>query len=83
LCQENHLIPEAVGALFEISVAMGMARAVCRVVGVLGEYFSFQRDLYAIVAEIAASLEHALRFRKMTSDLKIWSETELVSLVTG
>jgi len=52
---KNHPIPEAVGALDESSAALGVARSACEGNSSAEIILTVQRDLYSIMAEIAAS----------------------------
>ena len=74
---KNHPIMEAVGTVDEASAALGVARAACR--GNLSAeiILTIQRDLYSIMAEIAASPEHAEQFRKLNASRVSWLETQV------
>jgi cob(I)alamin adenosyltransferase len=60
-----HPLPEAVGAIDEATAALGMARVACRGERSAGLILTVQRDLYHLMAEIAATPENAARFRKI------------------
>jgi cob(I)alamin adenosyltransferase len=72
-----HARPQAYGELDEASAALGLARAVA-VSAESGEIIrALQTDLYHIMAELAAPLEHAARFRKLGPDRIAWLESNL------
>ena len=74
---KNHPIPEAVGALDEASAALGVARAVCQGVSSAESILTVQRDLYSIMAEIAASPEQAVKFRQVNTGRVSWLEAQI------
>ncbi len=74
---KNHPIPEAEGALDEASAALGVARAACEGHPSAETILIIQRDLYSIMAEIAASPDHAAEFRKVNSSRVSWLETQI------
>ena len=74
---KNHPIPEAVGALDEASAALGVARAACQGNSSAETILTVQRDLYSIMAEIAASPEHAVQFRKVNASRVSWLEAQI------
>jgi cob(I)alamin adenosyltransferase len=76
---------EANGCIDEASAAIGAARAVCRGTGVNDLLQSVQRDLYHIMAEIAATPENVTRFRKIDSGRVTWLEenTDRISATIG
>ena len=47
----------------EANSAIGLARAACLLTETRGTLVQIQRDLYAIMAEIAATVENSERFR--------------------
>ena len=65
---------EANGCIDEASAAIGAARSVCRTEGTNDLLQSVQRDLYQIMAEIAATPENVARFRKVAADRIVWLE---------
>lgn len=69
-----HPQPEAVGAIDEASAALGMARAICRAPETGGLLLSAQRDLYHLMAEVAATRETAARFRAIDAQHVQWLE---------
>ena len=79
---KNHPIAEAVGAVDEASAALGVARAACQGNISAEIILTIQRDLYSIMAEIAASPEHAEQFRKVNANRVSWLETQVDHLST-
>ena len=65
---------EALGALDEASAALGLARAQCSVSNTPSILLEAQRDLYKIMAEVAATPENAQRFRTLDSERVKWLE---------
>jgi cob(I)alamin adenosyltransferase len=78
---KHHPRVEAVGTVDEASAALGLARAVCQNPATGELLIGIQRDLYSLMAEIAALPEHAARFRGINGDRVAWleQETELIS----
>jgi cob(I)alamin adenosyltransferase len=74
---KNHPIPEALGALDEASAAMGMARAACQDDLSAEIILTVQRDLYAIMTEVAAAPEQAEQFRKVDVGRVSWLEAQV------
>jgi cob(I)alamin adenosyltransferase len=74
---KNHPIPEAVGTLDEASAALGVARAACQGNSNSEIILMVQRDLYSIMAEIAASPEHAVQFRQVNDSRVSWLEAQV------
>jgi cob(I)alamin adenosyltransferase len=71
---------EAVGALDEASAALGLARATCRSAETAQILLTAQRDLYGLMAEVAATTENAARFRHATPERVAWLETQTDNL---
>jgi cob(I)alamin adenosyltransferase len=67
---------EAVGSIDEASAAIGAARAICKGEGVNLLLQTVQRDLYNLMAEVAASKENAPRFRHIDASRVLWLEAE-------
>ncbi len=67
---------EALGAVDEATAALGMARAVCRSAEAAGCLVSIQRDLYAVMAEAAASVENREKFRSIDAARVKWLEEQ-------
>ena len=68
---------EAIGCIDEASAAIGAARAICQREGVNLLLQTVQRDLYDVMAEIAASKENARRFRSIDATRVVWLEEEI------
>jgi cob(I)alamin adenosyltransferase len=71
-----HPIPETVGVLDEANASLGLARSTCKSERNQQLLLTIQRDLYAIMAEISASPNHAERFRKIDEDRVAWLEKQ-------
>lgn len=65
---------EVVGSLDEASAALGLARAHCRVKEISKVILDVQRDLYWMMAELAADNENAHHFKKIDSKKIAWLE---------
>ncbi len=57
---------ETIGAIDEANAAIGFARSISLAPETISTLKTAQKDLYHIMAEIAALPENAPRFRKMT-----------------
>jgi cob(I)alamin adenosyltransferase len=73
---KHHPRMEAIGTLDEASAAIGMARAVCKAAQTGPILVDVQRDLYAIMAEVAATPENAQRFGTLDRARVEWLETQ-------
>ncbi len=71
---------EAVGDLDEASAALGLARSTCQEARSSQLLLEMQRDLYRMMAEIAATPEHAQNFRTITADKVQWLENQADAL---
>lgn len=58
---------EAVGDLDEATAALGVARAACQLAVTNDIILAVQRDLYHLMAEVAATKENAARFRQINA----------------
>jgi cob(I)alamin adenosyltransferase len=69
--------PEAYGAVDEASAALGLARSLAkdRQTGPL--LVEVQRDLYHLMAELAATAGNAERLRRITPERIAWLESEI------
>jgi len=67
---------EALGALDEASAALGVARAQCSVTQTPPILLEAQRDLYRLMAEVAATPENAEHFRFIDEARVAWVETQ-------
>jgi len=63
-----HIRMEAIGTLDEASAALGLARAQCAVPQTPRILVAVQRDLYKLMAEVAATPENAEKFRGIDDD---------------
>lgn len=75
-----HPVPEAVGALDEATAALGLGRSVCRAERSAGLILTVQRDLYALMAEAAATPDNAARFRQIDASRVRWLEEQTDAL---
>ena len=67
---------EALGALDEASAALGLARALCQAPQAKPILMDIQRDLYALMAEIAATPENTERFQALEPLRIQWLESQ-------
>ena len=76
---------EAVGALDECTSALGMARSLVQSEGVADLITRIQRDLYALMSEVAAEPEVAHKVRTITEAHVQWLEeqTDAISEAVG
>lgn len=72
-----HARPQAYGDLDEASAALGLARSMAASEETNVALRAMQTDLYHIMAELAAPLEHAARFRKLEPERVTWLEAQL------
>lgn len=73
---------ETLGALDEASAALGLARALSRSQQTIAILKEVQRDLYALMAEVAATPENASRFRTLDLPRLEWLESQTDTLET-
>lgn len=73
---KHHPITEAIGSIDEATAALGVARATSQAseTGLL--LLEVQRDLYHLMAEVAATPKTASRFRVIDSDRVSWLEQQ-------
>ena len=71
---------EAVGALDEANAALGLARAACKAPQTPEIILTAQRDLYALMAETAATPQNAIRFRSIDAARVTWLETQILEI---
>ena len=71
---------EALGALDEASAALGLARAQARAAQTAPILLGAQRDLYKLMAEVAATPANAERFRVIDSMRIVWLEEQTDAL---
>jgi len=70
---------EALGAVDEATAALGLARAQCRTPEIAEIILHVQRDLYKLMAEVAATPEAAKAFRVIGVDHVAWLEAQTES----
>jgi len=68
---------ETIGCLDEASAALGLARASCQESRLQELIQTIQRDLYKMMAEIAASPENKERFRSLDATSILWLESQV------
>jgi cob(I)alamin adenosyltransferase len=75
---------ETLGTLDEASAALGLARALCKAPQTGPILVDVQRDLYALMAEVAATPENAQRFRTVDLPRVEWleSQTDAIAALT-
>jgi len=78
-----HIRLEALGNLDESSAMLGMARASCGSPERGALLLAIQRDLYHMMAEVAATPENAGRFRTIDAARVNWLEGQAEALATG
>ena len=75
-----HIRPSTYGALDEASAALGLARAFAQSQRTVDLIIAVQRDLYEIMAEVAATPEEAENFKSVDQERLDWLESEIVSV---
>lgn len=73
---------EAVGTIDEANAALGVARATCKTSLSVEIILAVQRDLYNLMAEVAATPENAARFRKIDVQRVTWLEAQIRTIET-
>jgi len=68
---------ETIGAIDEANAALGIARSICLAPSTASILLTAQKDLYYIMAEIAALPENASKFRKVTVERVDWLESQI------
>lgn len=68
---------EVLGSLDEASAALGMARAQCETVEITHILAQIQRDLYLMMAELAADEKNINRFRQIDAEKVRWLEEHI------
>jgi cob(I)alamin adenosyltransferase len=71
------LRPETYGALDEASAALGLGRALAQSPRTVEIVTSVQRDLYRIMAEVAALPQDADKIKHFDEDRLVWIESEV------
>jgi cob(I)alamin adenosyltransferase len=69
--------PQAYGAVDEASAALGLARAATRFEAVGDLTAAVQRDLYGLMAELAATPSNAAAFRTIDAGKVTWLEAQV------
>jgi cob(I)alamin adenosyltransferase len=77
---KNDIRMEALGAVDEAGAALGVARAVCRSQDAPPILLQVQRDLYGLMAELAATPKNAETFRTIDSGRVTWLESQVDAL---
>jgi len=73
---KDHPRIEALGALDEASAALGLARATCQAPQTPPILRAVQRDLYKLMAEVAATPENAGKFKSIDAGRVKWLEEQ-------
>lgn len=73
---KDHPRIEALGALDEASAALGLARASCQAVQTAPILREAQRDLYKLMAEVAATPDNAGKFKGIDAGRVSWLEEQ-------
>jgi cob(I)alamin adenosyltransferase len=78
---KHHPRIETIGTLDEASAALGLARALINSEQTKSLLADIQRDLYALMTEVAATPENASRFRTLSLSRIEWleSQTDLIT----
>jgi len=71
---------ETVGVIDEANAAIALARTLSLVPQTSSILMEAQKDLYHIMAEVAATPENAPRFRKITAKRVSWLETQIADI---
>ena len=77
---KDHPRIEALGALDEASAALGLARASCRAPQTPPILREVQRDVYKLMAEVAATPENADKFKGIDAERVKWLEEQADSI---
>lgn len=77
---KHHPLAEAIGTIDEASAALGAARAICREARTGALLLAAQRDLYRLMAELAATPENAAKFRVIDEARVSWLEENIDAL---
>jgi cob(I)alamin adenosyltransferase len=77
---KNHPRAETLGTIDEATAALGLARANCKVEDNAAFLLTVQRDLYNMMAEIAATPENASRFRVIDASRVTALEEQISSI---
>jgi cob(I)alamin adenosyltransferase len=74
---------ETLGAIDEASAGLGLARALCQVPQTKGILLEIQRDLHALMAEIAATPDNVERFQILDASRIRWLEEQAEFILPG
>ncbi len=74
--KKYHPRPESYGDVDEAQAAMGVARALMQDAGAAAAVLQAQRDLYHLMAELAATKEAAPQFRRIDAARVAWLEEQ-------
>ncbi|MCF6278568.1 MAG: cob(I)yrinic acid a,c-diamide adenosyltransferase [Anaerolineales bacterium] len=77
---KSHPRMEAIGTLDETTAALGLARALVHSPRVSAILIRTQRDLYSLMAEVAATPENAPKFRSIDASRVDWLEEQTDTL---
>jgi cob(I)alamin adenosyltransferase len=77
---KHHPRIEALGALDEASAALGFARALCSAPQTGPLLIAAQRDLYTLMAGVAATPENAGKFQAPGADRVAWLEAQIEAI---
>ncbi len=75
-----HPRPETCGTIDEATAALGLARAFSKAPQSAEILLQVQRDLYGLMAEVAATPENAERFRSISAERVAWLEAQADAL---
>lgn len=70
------LVPETLGAVDEAGAVLGLARSLCQGEGSAAAILKIQRDLYGLMAEVAATPENVKRFHVVDESYVTWLEEQ-------
>ncbi len=73
---------ETIGAIDEANAAIAMARTLSQDAQTAAILITVQKDLYHLMAEVAATPENAQRFRSITSERVNWLEATIDEVTT-
>ncbi|RPI87800.1 MAG: cob(I)yrinic acid a,c-diamide adenosyltransferase [Chloroflexi bacterium] len=74
---KHHPRIEAVGTIDEATASLGLARSLCKAEASKDILLTVQRDLYKLMAELAATKANAHRFRELGADRVSWLEEQI------
>jgi cob(I)alamin adenosyltransferase len=80
--QKFHPRIETLGSIDEASAALGLARALTKSPQTAAILRDIQRDLYALMAEVAANPENAAEFRTLNQSRLEWLDSQAAALET-